>query len=194
MKYQFSVTQEQDGPMAVVVGAFLDCEHYVFLHRKMMDQYEILEQDGLKSRVRQRLKLFGFLRMNQVFTLEYFPPGHFRSYDLVPVPWWIPSIHHFVHSVVDVYYTPHPTRDTTMMKFEVAMDIPFWLWPLRGVLRRMMEVMHFVKDQEDLDAIKAREKIYGRGNISYYLAEHQLMLNKDEYIKHFGPNKVKAAA
>jgi hypothetical protein len=36
--------------------------------------------------------------------------------------------------------------------------------------------------------IRRRAALFGRENNSIYLADHQFILHKDDYLKHFGPN------
>jgi hypothetical protein len=190
VKHRFTVVEEQDTTVAIAVGAFLDCEHYAHLHRSIMGGFELVELDGLKARVRQKLQ-WGFLRSSHEFILEYVPPGHFRSYGMKSSPWWIPSIHQFVTITVDVDYSAHPDRPPerpmTLMRFDVEMELPFWLYPFRGFLQKIMEKMHHLKDDEDIDMIRRRARLFGRDNNSAYLAEHQFILHKDTYVAHFGP-------
>lgn len=190
MKFNFTVIEEQDTTVAIAVGAFLDCEHYAHLHRSIMAGFEILKHQDRKIWALQKLRFMG-LTLSQEIVLEYIPPGHFRTYDIKPSPWWIPSIHHFVKTVVDVRYTPHPERNTTLMQFDVEMDIPFWLYPFRHLLRRILEKIHHLKDKEDLDMIRRRAKLFGRENNSAYLVSHQLLLHKDDYVKHFATSQNK---
>lgn len=188
IKHHFTVIEDQDAPLAIAVGAYLDCEHYIYLHKSLMKKLEVVWHDGLKTRLKQTLTWFG-LTMTQEFTLEYVPPGHFKSYDIVANPWWMPSVHHLVKNVaVDVHYKKHPEKDTTLMQFDVSMDIHWWAWPLRKVIQKLMEDIHHLKDQEDLHAIKRRADFYGRRNNSSYLVDYQFLLHKDEYMKWFGPN------
>ena len=37
MKHRFLVTEFLDAPLPVVVAAYLDCEHYVYLHRALSE-------------------------------------------------------------------------------------------------------------------------------------------------------------
>jgi hypothetical protein len=34
--------------------------------------------------------------------------------------------------------------------------------------------------------IERRAQLFGRGNIKSYLADHQFMLHKDDFVEHFG--------
>jgi hypothetical protein len=189
VKHRFTVIHEQDCTPAEAVGAFLDCEHYIYLHNQLITRMDVLRVEGRAVTYRQYLK-FLWLRTTQEMTLEYFPPGHFSTYNIKPSPWWVPSIHHLIKVTVDVDYSAHPERDTTMMRFDCQLDMPFWLWPTRKLLQRALERMHWQKDQEDLEAIWRRQKLFGRGNIAHLIAPHQFLLHKDDYIAHFGHQSV----
>jgi len=36
--------------------------------------------------------------------------------------------------------------------------------------------------------IERRARLFGRENNAVYLADHQFILHKEEYLRHFGPN------
>lgn len=183
MKHRFTVIEEQDCTVATAVGAFLDCEHYTYLHKSLIPKMEVLRVHGRAVTYRQCLRFLCF-RTSQEMTLEYLPPGHFSTYDIKPSS-WIPSVHHLISARVDVDYSKHPERDTTIMRFDCELDVPFLLWPFRGLLQWALQRMHHKKDQEDLEAIKRRDRLFGRGNVAAYLAPHQFLLHKDDYIAHF---------
>jgi len=48
--------------------------------------------------------------------------------------------------------------------------------------------MKVEKDEQDIDMIRRRAALFGRENNSIYLADHQFILHKDHYLKHFGAN------
>lgn len=190
MRHRFRVTEEQDTTVAVAVGAFLDCEHYVHLHRSIMASFEVLAYDPAKHtiRARQQMRWMG-LKFGHECTIEYQPPGRFRTTDIVPSPRWMPSVHRLLrNSVVDVCYRRHPARDATLMQFDMEFDLPFWLYPFRGAIQSVLERMHHLKEEEDLRVFARRARLFGRDNNACYLAEHQFLLHKDEYLRCFGPH------
>ena len=145
---------------------------------------DVINVDGGAVTYRQHLRFLG-LRTTQAMTMEYRPPGHFSTYEIKPSPWWIPSIHHLIKVTVDVDYSAHPERDTTIMRFDCELELPFWLWPVRHAVQWALERMHRQKDEEDLEDIQRRARLFGRGNIAHYVAPHQFPLHKDDYIAHF---------
>ena len=51
----------------------------------------------------------------------------------------------------------------------VETKLPFWLYPLRYLIQKGIEKL---KVAEDMEMIYRREKLFGRGNNSVYLADH----------------------
>lgn len=185
MKHEFTVVEELDTILPIAIGAYLDCEHYLYLHHGLTDSLEIVRHEGRMVEVRQGWKWMG-LRLGHTKCGEYFPPGEFRITNVKPSPWWIPSIHHILDIRTTVNFSAHPERPTTVMRFHVDLDMPFFLWPFRHKLQKIIEDMHARQNDEDMVCIKRRAKIYGRENYSAYLADHQFLYHKDDYMEHFG--------
>ena len=95
MRHRFTVEYEIDCPVAIAVAVYLDAEHYVFLHKKYSDTYEVLSYEPAtrKILIRESWELFG-LRIGQICMTEYVPPAEFLNYDIEPYPRWLPSAHH----------------------------------------------------------------------------------------------------
>lgn len=185
MKHKFSLVYELDCPVSIAVAVYLDAEHYIYLHRKYAQEYEILETGPRRIRSRQSWRFMG-LRIGQICWSEYIPPGEFKNYEVVPDPWWIPSVHHFCRVRTHLKYTPVEGKDTTLSTLDVEVDLPFWLWPLRHRIQRAIERLKREKDDEDVEMIQRRAELFGRGNNSVYLREDQFLLYKDDYVEHFG--------
>jgi hypothetical protein len=185
MKYRFTLTYDLDTTVGCAVAAYLDAEHYAYLHNKYSPHFQVLSHHGRTLRVKQTWRYAGW-RLGQTYTAEYAPPARFIQYDIRPSPWWIPSIHHFVKTRTDLRYYPNEAGDKTVSHLEVEMDLPFWLWPLRRVLERKLCGLKREKDQEDVDMIERRAKIFGRGNIKSYLADYQFMFHKEDFVASFG--------
>lgn len=190
MIHKFSLIYELDAPIAIAVAAYLDSEHYIFLHDDYTDKYEVLDHEPYTRiiTVRQTWKLFG-LRMGQIYTCEYVPPAQFKNYNIQPSPWYILSIHHLISISTDLKYLPNPEKDSTISILDVEIKLPFWLYPLRYLIQKGIEKLKVEKDAEDMEMIYRREELFGRGNNSVYLADHQFMLYKDDYVKHYGNSK-----
>jgi len=188
MKYRFNLTYELDCPLAIAVAVYLDAEHYIFLHNKWSDRLEVLEVGERTIRYRQSWRFLG-LRVGQTYTAEHVPPAQFKNYDIRPEPAWMPSVHHLCSIRTHLTYRA-TARDTTFSDLAVEIDMPFWLWPFRGLMRESMERIKREKDREDVDMIEVRAKRYGRENNDCYLRPEQFMLFKDDYVAHFGPGSV----
>jgi hypothetical protein len=189
MIHKFSVIKEFDIPLAVSVAAYLDCEHYIFLHRSLTDSVEVVKVDGFKVTVRQSWKGLG-LKLGHYKTGEYVPPAEFLIYDVKPSPAWFPSVHHLMDIKTRLRYTAPEGRDATLMTWDVELDLPWFVWPLRSWLQGLVEKLHAQQVDEDVVMIKRREKLVGRANLlKVYLADHHFCYHKDDFIKHFGAAK-----
>ena len=189
MKHSFSMFGELDAPPRVTVAAYLDCEHYVFLHRALTDSVEVVHQEGFQVTVRQSWEAFG-LKLGHLKDGTFIPPFEFHLENVRPEPYWIPSIHHFVGITTHLTYFDLKERDATGFRFDVTLDLPFWLYPVRTILQRLIEKMHDQQNFEDMAMIKRRERLFGRGNTAAYVAEHQFLYHKDAYLKHFSPKNL----
>jgi hypothetical protein len=189
VRHRFTVEYEIDCPVAIAVAVYLDAEHYVFLHKKYSDTYEVLSYEPAirKIFIRESWELFG-LRIGQTCMTEYVPPAEFLNYDIEPYPRWMPSVHHVMKATTRLVYTEIPERNSTWSMLEIELDLPFWLWPFRRWIERAMTRLKIEKDEQDIDMIKRRAALFGRENNSIYLADHQFILHKDDYLRHFGPS------
>jgi hypothetical protein len=186
MKHAFTVKYELDTTVAVAVAAYLDIEHYTYLHSKYTDAIDIIWQDGLKIGVRQAWS-YGGLKLSHLCTNEYVPPARFLNYDMRSEVRWIPSVHHVMTTRTDLQYYPDPTGTKTISQLDVELDLPLWLWPLRHRIEARLTRLKTLKDMEDMAMIRRRDQIFGRGNIKCYLADHQFLLHKETFVEHFGP-------
>ena len=193
MNHTFTLIYELDTTVGCAVAAYLDAEHYAFLHRKYEPDWQPLSDDGRTIKVRQTWR-YGVWRTGQVYTAEYVPPAQFLQYDVRPSPWWFPSIHHVVKTRTNLRYYLNDAGTATVSHLEVQLDLPFFLWPLRRVIERKLCALKREKDAEDMAMIQRRAEIYGRGNIKTYLSPHQFMLHKEQFVEHFGERAVEQPA
>ena len=132
------------------------------------------------------------MRLGRYKTGEWLPPNELILYDVDPYPAWMPSVHHVIGIRTHLIYAPIAGKDTTLMTFKVELDLPFFLWPFRFWLEELVKKMHAQQGTEDVDMIHYREKIFGRGYMGHYWADHHFCYHKDEFMKHFGPQTVAA--
>lgn len=185
MKHSFNLVYELDTTVACAVAAYLDAEHYKFLHSKYAPEWEVLAATDLSIKVRQSWQQ-GSRRVSQIYTCEYQPPATFLNYDMHSDPWWMPSVHNVMRTRTELRYYPTDDGERTVSDLRIEIDMPAFLWPLRKVIEDRLCTLKRDKDEEDMEMIRRRAKLYGRGNIKSYLAEHQFMLYKDAFVTHFG--------
>jgi len=186
-RHSFCYEYELDTTVAVAVAAYLDVEHYMFLHNKYSPDYKVHHVEKHKIENSQNWK-FGWFRVGQTYTNEYFPPARFRNYDVRSSNKLIPNIHTLINVVTDLRYEPTKDGRRTKSILNVDLDIPFWLWPTRKYIENKIKTIKWEKDLEDMDMIKRREALFGFGNYQSYLAAHQFMIHKDSFVEHFGPS------
>jgi len=185
LKHEFEIRYELDAPLAVAVGLYLDCEHYIFLHRALSNRLEVVEAGETSLKYRQSWNLFG-LAFGQVYKCRYVAPATFVNYDIEPSPRWLPSVHHLVKVRTTLRYY-ETDRRTTLSRLSVELDMPRWLAPLKETICRTIERVKILKDLEDVAVIDRRARLFGRLDNSPFLNKRQFLLHKDEYLRHFGP-------
>lgn len=192
MKYSFELIYGLDCTVAEAVAAYLDAEHYMFLHKTRMPHFEALWQDGMKIAIQQTWRK-GPIKFGNSCITEYVPPARFLNYDLKPVPVWMPSIHHFVKTRTDICYYPSADQRWTVSHLKVDLELPWFLWPVRKVIQAYLTRLKIEKDQDDIDMIARQQRIFGRGNLGHYLRKDMFMLHKDAFVEAFGDKSSVAA-
>lgn len=185
MRHSFDLIYEVDCTVGEAVAAYLDAEHYLFLHANNLRDYEIDSNAENKVEIKQSWAL-GWFKFGNTCTTEYRPPNEFLNYDLKPFPAWVPSIHHLIKTRTHLKYNPSEKTDRTVSHLRVDIDMPWFLWPLRHFLQKKLTELKVQKDQEDVDMIHRYREVYGAGNLTPYLRKTQFMLHKDKFAAHFG--------
>lgn len=185
MKHRFELVYALDTTLGCAVAAYLDAEHYAFLHSKYSPRYEVLQREGRTIRIRQTWTQ-GRVRIGQTCTTEYAPPARFLNYDIAGLPAWLPSVHHLITTRTELFYYPDLGGQRTISHLVVDLELPALLAPLLPKLEERMGALKREKDLEDMEMIFRRERLFGRGNLRGYLADHQFMLHKDDFVRHFG--------
>ena len=186
MRHIFEVIYEIDCTVGEAVAAYLDAEHYMFLHHSYTPRYEALWRDGTKIAILQAWQA-GPLTMGNSCTTEYQPPSRFLNYDIKPVPAWLPSIHHLVKTKTELHYYASEDGWRTVSHLTVTLDMPWFMWPLRKLIEARLTRLKIEKDQEDVDMITRSQRAFGRGNLSHYFRKDVFLLHKDVFLAHFGP-------
>ena len=184
MEHKFELIYELDCTVGEAVAAYLDAEHYMYLHSNYMPQYETLWQDGSKIAIRQSWKKGPVVIGNTCIT-EYEAPARFLNYDLKPVPRWLPSVHHLIDTWTELRYYPAEDGRHTVSHLTVKLRMPWFLWPLRKMIEARLVKLKIEKDQEDVDMIARHQKMAGRGNIRGYFKKNVFLLHKEAFVKAF---------
>src|SRR5688572_21265750 len=105
MKHEFVVEYELDCTVGEAVAAYLDAEHYVFLHKQYATRYEVIAHEANKITILSSWRFAG-LEFGNSCVCEYQPPARFLNYGVAPYPWYLPSIHHLMTIRTDLKYYP----------------------------------------------------------------------------------------
>lgn len=183
MTFRFTVEDEVACSVALAVAVYLDAEHYVHLHRKFSDTYDILAVDAARHTIwiRESWRL-GALRLTQTCRTIYVPPATFINDEVWPEPRWVPSIHHVMRTTTTLTYTPTPTGCHSTLVVECA--LAWWLWPLRRWLATKITHLKRAKDAEDW-AMIARQQSQGRDPLVRYRSPSQFLLHKGAFLAAF---------
>jgi hypothetical protein len=173
VKYTFRLTEDDyDYDVLSAVTAYLDCEHYAWLHARNYSHYEILEDGPTTSRIIQHSKYLAFTFKQHHFR-EYLPPSEFRMASDKPFPI-------FTHTRFSERADGgvHRTVDVTI-------DLPLPLWPLRGLLAAHLRRYDARVYGEDARAADRRAKYLGKNNWAWAFRPSQFLLHKDAVVAAF---------
>ena len=173
MKYAFRLTEDDyDYEVLTAVTAYLDCEHYAWLHARNYSHYEILEDGPTTSRIIQHSKYFGYTFKQHHFR-EYLPPSEFRMTSDRPFP-------------INTHTRFTPRREGGVHRtVDVTMDLPLVLWPFRQLLAAHLRRYDARVYAEDASAAARRARYLGKDNWAWAFRPAQFLLHKDAVIAAF---------
>jgi len=173
LRFAFQLTDEDfDYDVLTAITAYLDCEHYAWLHARNYAHYEILEDTPTTSRIIQHSKYFGFVFKQHHFR-EYIPPSEFRMLSDKPFP-------------IYTHTTFTPTSDGgSHRSVDVTIDLPLVLWPFRKLLAAHLRRYDRRVYDEDATAAKRRARFFGKNNWSWAFRPSQFLLHKDAVVEAF---------
>ncbi len=173
MRYAFRLVDDDfDYDVLTAVTAYLDCEHYAWLHARNYSHYEILEDGPTTSRIIQHSMYFGFTFKQRHFR-EYLPPSEFKMASDKPFP-------------INTHTTFKPRADGGVHRsVDVTMDLPFFLWPFRGLLAAHLRRYDARVYSEDAAAARRRERYLGKNNWAWAFRPSQFLLHKDAVMQAF---------
>lgn len=173
MKYTFMLVDDDfDYDVVTAVTAYLDCEHYAWLHAQNYSHYEILEDGPTTSRIIQHSKYFG-ITFKQHHFRQYLPPSEFRMASDTPF-------------LINTHTVFTPRADGGVHRsVDVMMDLPAILWPFRKLLAAHLRRYDARVYGEDAAAAKRREKYLGKNNWAWAFRPSQFLLHKDAVMEAF---------
>jgi len=173
MRYAFRLAESNyDYDLLTAVTAYLDCEHYAWLHARNYSHYEILEDGPTSSRIVQHSKYLGITFKQRHFR-EYLPPSEFRMLSDKPFP-----------IRTHTRFTARPDGGVHRT-VDVAIDLPFFAWPLRRLLEGHLRRYDARVYAEDAAAAARRQKYLGKNNWAWAFRPSQFLLHKDAVIEAF---------
>ena len=169
----FRLTEDDyDYDVLSAVTAYLDCEHYAWLHARNYSHYEILEDGPTTSRIIQHSRYFGFTFKQHHFR-EYLPPSEFRMASDKPFP-------------INTHTSFTRRADGGVHRsVDVSMDLPFFLWPFRMLLAAHLRRYDARVYGEDAAAARRRERYLGKNNWAWAFRPSQFLLHKDAVMEAF---------
>ncbi len=211
MKYTFKQTYTFPVTVASAVVAYLDCEHYTFLHKSCEKRYKTISLTGNKC-ISEILYKSGIFSWKQKSTTEYIGLAELKQYDISIYGFGPAIIANFFNVSTSLrYFENNEDRmvedieddfklkridkndNTVLSEITYNLDIPFFLWPFKSLIRNKLELMKRSKDLEDLYMIKKRIKIFGSDyplseNSPYwrpYFKKSYFLLFKETFINNF---------
>src|ERR1700686_5742625 len=152
MRHAFCLAEnDYDYDLLTAVTAYLDCEHYAWLHARNYSHYEILEDGPTTSRIIQHSKYLG-ITFKQHHLREYLPPSEFRMASDRPFPIYTRT-----------RFTPR-TEGGVHRTVDVTIDLPAVLWPLRRLLAAHLRRYDARVYGQDAAAAARRGPYLGKNN------------------------------
>jgi|TARA_B110000238_G_scaffold34708_1_gene35950 hypothetical protein len=210
MKFEF--TQKYTFPVTIesAVVTYLDCEHYIFLHRSHEVSYKIISITNEKC-ISEIMYKSGIFKWTQTSTTEYINKNEFKQYDIkirgfgpaflanfinveTSLKYYKNNKNQFVGDIdnnfKDIYI--NKDNDTVISEIKYHLDLPFVLYPFKNFLRKKLKKMKEQKDLEDLFMIRRRIKLFGTDEVDKdsrywqaYFRKSYFLLFKDSFIKNF---------
>ena len=211
MKFSFKQTYTFPVTVASAVAVYLDCEHYVYLHNSCEKKYKTIKSDSTKC-VSEIYYQSGFFSWVQNSTTEYLGLSELRQYNVSIKGIGPAIIANFLNVKTRLRYF-HNTRDclvediennfkqikikkdnnVVLSEIKYELDIPFFIYPFKNILKNRLIKMKRHKDLEDYSMIKKRIKLYGSDlpvdkTSPYwapYLKDSYFLLFKDKFVDNF---------
>lgn len=202
-KYLFPVSLES------AVVTYLDCEHYIFLHSTCETKYQIISLENNKCISEVHYKS-GIFKWRQISTTEYISPSTLKQYDVEIKGFGFAILANLfdVKTTLKYYYNnknckllniesnkfqPLNCEDKVLIsEILYEINLPFYMYPFRTLLKQRLKKMKINKDIEDLNFIKRRIKLFGDDMVNSksnywapYFRKNYFLLFKEQFINNF---------
>ena len=215
MKFAFSQRYTFPVDMASAIVTYLDCEHYIFLHATCETKYKIVNFSENKCTAECHYKS-GIFKWHQIATTEYIAPATLKQYNVKIRGFGFALLANFfdVKTTLKYYYNDKnceildiETRKTIKLDTNnnilisdilYEIDLPFFFYPFKKILKNRLKKLKIEKDLEDLDFIKRRISLFGTDTINPtsgywipYFKKSYFLLFKEKFIDTFFPQLLK---
>ena len=205
-KYTFPVT------VASAVALYLDCEHYIFLHHSIENKYKILDMYENKY-ISEMHYQSGIFKWKQISTTEYIAPAELKQYDVKIKGFGFAILANLFNvkttlkyyenkkdcEVLDIEKNKNIRLDKNnkivISEINYDIDMPFFIYPFKNVIKRRLEKMKLKKELEDLYFIQRRINLFGSDeplvDSKYwapFMKKSYFMLYKEKFIQTFFKN------
>ena len=174
MLFRFAIDKPIKASVSNVIANYLDLEH-VGLHSRLGEIRVYSETDraasfSLESRIGpfrlQAIHYFEFRPPNQIFQALKSPLGPMRVLATARAA------------------SEDPERPLCIVHVDVALDLPWYVYPVRGLLRRILERADHRVMLEDNSLIERRQRLFGDYIEDYLQPEHKILF-KELFRRHY---------
>ena len=174
MLFRFAIDKRVKASVSNVIANYLDLEHVVF-HSGLGKCRVYSETDraacfSLESKI-------GPFRFRNVHYFEFRPPN--RIFQTVKSPLGPMRVLATAESASD-----DPADPQCVVHVDVELDLPWFVYPFRGLLRPILEKADHTVMVEDNLLIERRQRLFGDFIEDYLQPEHRILF-KDLFRRHY---------
>ena len=210
MKFEF--TQKYTFPVGLesAVVTYLDCEHYIHLHRSHEVAYKIISINDQKC-TSEIVYKSGIFKWTQRSTTEYINRSELIQYDINIKGFGPAILANFINVKTFLKYYKNnknqyvgdidnnfkkiyikKSNNIVISEIKYSLDLPIILYIFKNYLKNKLIIMKQQKDLEDLYMIKRRIKLFGSDKCDKespywrpYFKKSYFLLFKEKFIENF---------
>jgi hypothetical protein len=168
MKHQFTIVKHVKCSRANVIANYLDLEHMP-AHSGLMACRVMSEAD--RAACFEITSKVGPFKIRNVHYYEFRPPNQiFHAVESPLGPMYV------LYTVLEFHSGTDDVRSEVTV--ETTLDMPRLLFPMRGLIERLLRRLNVTVHREDCAILERRQKLFGAG-VSDYLRDEQCLLFKD---------------